>query len=173
MTSSRTRGFTLLELLLALGATAALLVLAAGAVRDADAARARTAARAETLARTEQALQVLRDDLATSDAEAIAVAGKGAATTVQLARREPVPAVVTWGLEDGALVRRERLGRDGAGPAARDVVLDGVDALRVRCATREGWTTECAGAVQAVAVELQPASGAPLTVHVRLAGRRS
>lgn len=170
---SRTGGFTLLELLLALGATAALLVLAAGAVRDADAARARTAARTATLARTENALQALRDDLATSDPRAFALAGDAPAVSMQLTRREPVPAIVTWSLEDGALVRREQVGLDAAGPATRDVILDGIDGLRVRCAGTDGWTTDCTGALLAVAIELQPASGAPLAVHVRLPGRRS
>jgi prepilin-type N-terminal cleavage/methylation domain-containing protein len=169
-------GFTLLELMLALAATAALLALAAGAVRDATAARDRTALRTTALARTEDALQALRDDLATADANAVATAGVSPATLLRLARREPAPMLVTWGLEDGRLVRRERIALGDAAaaePERREVKLDGVDGLTVRCAGSEGWTAECTGPVQAIVVELQPASGAPLLVHVRLAGRRS
>lgn len=169
-------GFTLLELMLALAATAALLVVAAGAVRDATAARDRTALRTAALAQTEDALQALRDDLAAADADTVATAGTAPAVTLRLAHREPAPALVTWGLEDGRLVRRERVALGdaaSAGPERRDVHLDHVDGMTVRCAGTDGWAAECTSPVQAVVVELQPASGAPLLVHVRLAGRRS
>ncbi|MCW5893627.1 MAG: prepilin-type N-terminal cleavage/methylation domain-containing protein [bacterium] len=174
--SPRRAGFTLLELSLALAATAALLLLAASAVREADAARARTAARTAALAQTEDALQALRDDLAACVVEALAVSGAAPATTFCLALREPVPAVVTW----GPRTARWCAGHASAGAAAPrepDVRPAGVVTgcgLAARAPTVGRLTAPAPFAPsRRVEVQLFSASGAPLAVHVRLRDDRA
>ncbi|ROR29565.1 type II secretion system minor pseudopilin GspJ [Inmirania thermothiophila] len=169
------RGFTLLELLVALALLALMAAMAWGGLDAVTTTRAGTAEAAEALAALQRTLTLLEDDLAQAapgvrrDAfglELPALAGDGARLALTRVRGltppggDPRPlARVTWRLEGERLVRQHRpLPDTSARPAARPL-LDGVTALRWRYlddagAWREAWPPEDAAGRLPRAVEL-------------------
>lgn len=172
------RGFTLLELLVALAAGVLLLSVAGGVVARMADARDALARRAHTLGSARSALWLLRDELAEHRPGTLRIArdGSGDGPVVSFERDAPAPVRIVYEVERGRLVRVERDRAHPGAPGHRSVVTAGVrdfdiEALTDAAGWRRTWETssrpraltvalDCAGAPR-LAVTVVPLVGGP------------
>lgn len=163
-------GFTLLETLLALALTGLVLGVAYRAVVDAVAARAAVSSSTAAVERGRRALLDVAAALEGTGPATVQLGGPAAASTLRLTAWEPEPRTVTWTIEDGALVRRERspLAAPGAPDGAPAALLSGVARFAVRAFDGRGWVAswDDARPPRALSLILEPDGAEPLEIRV-------
>lgn len=173
------RGFTLLETLLALACTAVVLAAAARTVTRAADTRVAAGERAGDVDAARTALTALVTELPAALPGSVRVERRGdGPPRLHFTVADPVPAAVTWWLDDGRLVRRapSPFAAPGATAAPPATQVEHVEHFDVRVLAGDGWTPAWSGdrPPRAIEIVVQPAGEPPMTVRVALPmGRRS
>lgn len=166
------RGFTLLELLVALACTAVVLAVAARAVTRAVDACAHATAHAADVDAARAALTSLASELPAALPGTLRVERRpGGHAALRFTVADPTPATVTWTLADDRVIRSMR------SPYAADVGSDAsatqverVARFDVRALGRDGWlpTWDDDRLPRAVELVLEPSGEPSFTVRVAL-----
>ncbi len=166
------RGFTLLEVLVALACTAIVLLAAARAVTRAADARAHATARAADVDAARSALTALATELPAALPGTLRLERRpGGHPALRFVVSDPAPARITWTL-DGDRVARSAPSAFAADAASAPATtqVERVARFDVRALGREGWTTtwDDARLPRAVEIVLEPSGEPSLTVRVAL-----
>jgi prepilin-type N-terminal cleavage/methylation domain-containing protein len=163
-------GFTLLEVLIALGLAVLLLGVTSGIVGRTAEARDELARRAHLVADARAALWILRDDLAGARPGTLRIerAHADGPPVISFERDSPTPRRLVYRLDGRRLVRIARDRFRVAGHGRRSVVTAGVRRLDVVALGEDGWQSEWSGtqAPRALTVTLDCAGAPRLTVAV-------
>jgi len=169
--SSTKRGFTLLETVLALAIGGLILTAAYSAVVRAAAARDGATRRTADVASARRALL----EMARSIESASPRPFSASTAELRIALGDPEPRLVRYALDDSRLVedRTNPFAAGGAAatvPGSSRVLLDGVQAFRVRCFDDGAWTDGWRGtdAPRAVEVTIRVADGEDLRTRILL-----
>jgi prepilin-type N-terminal cleavage/methylation domain-containing protein len=162
------RGFTLLETLLALLIGGLVLTAAYAAVVRAAVARDAATRRTADAAAARRALLEMTQALETAAPRPFSAD----AGTLRFAQTDPAPRLVRWSLDGSRLVEHSTpsFAAASAADGAPRVVLDGVQALTIRCFDGTAWATgwRAESAPRAVELGLALSDGEELQTRVVL-----